>query len=204
MEITVSGRRMEVSEKLRSLSEQKLGRLDRFLDMERAEVHFTKHRNPRIAESEICEVTLEGHGHHVRTKAAASDGFAALDKAVDKLEHQLSRLKRKLVRRQRGEVRGTRTAAIAATTPPPASVGGTAVVEAEPTEPEEVLDEPPAGRKIVKAKRFHMTPMTPDDACERMDLLGHGFFFFTSSATGRAAVVYLREDGDVGLIDEAG
>ena len=206
MEITVSGRHMEISEQLRSSAEQKLGRLDRFLDMDRGEVHFIKHRNPRIAESEICEVTLEGHGHHVRTKAAASDGFAALDKAVDKLEHQLSRLKKKVVGRNRGAIRGARSAALAAEAPDVAVVASpgltaTATVEAPEAAPDA---EATSGPNIVKSKRFHMSPMTPEDACERMELLGHGFFFFTSSITGRSAVVYRRDDGDVGLIDEAG
>lgn len=36
-----------------------------------------------------------------------------------------------------------------------------------------------------------------------MELLGHGFFFFTNIETSRAAVIYLREDGHLGLIDEA-
>ena len=66
------------------------------------------------------------------------------------------------------------------------------------TEPD--ADEPP---RIVKSKRFAMMPMTPEEAARRMDLLGHGFFFFTNVDTSRAAVVYRRDDGDVGLIDEA-
>ena len=56
----------------------------------------------------------------------------------------------------------------------------------------------------MKSKRFHLGPLTPEDAALKMDLLGHGFFFFINRATGRSAVVYRREDGDVGLIDEAG
>src|SRR5260221_460936 len=47
----------------------------------------------------VREVTLHGHGHHVRCKVAAPDGFAAVDRAVEKLEHQLHKLKSKLVRR---------------------------------------------------------------------------------------------------------
>jgi putative sigma-54 modulation protein len=38
----------------------------------------------------------------------------------------------------------------------------------------------------------------------QLDLLGHAFFFFTNSDTGRAAVVYRRDDGDLGLIDAEG
>jgi ribosomal subunit interface protein len=47
----------------------------------------------------VCEVTVEGHGHHVRVKAAGADPFAAVDAAVDKLEQRLHRLKTKLVGR---------------------------------------------------------------------------------------------------------
>ena len=36
-----------------------------------------------------------------------------------------------------------------------------------------------------------------------MELVGHDFYFFRNAATGNAAVVYRRNDGDVGLIDEA-
>ena len=46
-------------------------------------------------------------------------------------------------------------------------------------------------------------PMSAEEAVERMELLGHGFFFFTHEVTSRAAVVYRRDDGHVGLIDEA-
>ncbi len=98
MDITVSSRHADVSPALRQAVAEKIGRLDRFLDgMDHAEIHFSEERNPRISAREVCEVTLEGHGHHVRAKVAAPDQFAAVDLAVAKLEHQLSRLKTKLV-----------------------------------------------------------------------------------------------------------
>ena len=63
MEITVSARQAEVSSALRSAVDEKIGRLSRYLEgMDRAEVHFSEERNPRIADKEVCEVTLEGHG----------------------------------------------------------------------------------------------------------------------------------------------
>ena len=58
MDVIVSGRQMDVSEKLRQLTEDKVSRLGRFLDMERAEVRFSREKNPRIANPELCEVTL--------------------------------------------------------------------------------------------------------------------------------------------------
>ena len=43
--------------------------------------------------------------------------------------------------------------------------------------------------------------MEPDAAALQMDLLDHDFYLFTNKVTGRNAVVYRREAGDVGLID---
>ena len=109
MQVTVSSRHTDVPDNLRSVAEEKIGRLDRFLDgMDRAEVHFSQERNPRITEREICEVTLEGHGHYVRCKVHAPDGFVAIDRAVAKLEHQLHKLKSKLKRRKHASGPGGR------------------------------------------------------------------------------------------------
>jgi ribosomal subunit interface protein len=101
LEITVSARHTDISPALRAAAEGKIGRLSRLLGgMDRAEVHFTEEHNPRIADKELCEVSIEGKGFRVRCKAAAADGFAAVDLAVEKLEHQLHKLKSKHVPRK--------------------------------------------------------------------------------------------------------
>ncbi len=197
MQVTVSRRHTEVSESLRTMTEEKIGRLARFVEgLDHAEVHFWEHKNPRIADKEVCEVTIEGHGHHVRCKVQAPDGFQAVDKAYDKLEHQLHKLKTKLRRRYQGSPKAKKGVG---------ALGAIAVVETEVEEaaPLEVGEAEEQGLRIVKAKRFAMHPMSAEEAVERMELLGHGFFFFTHEETSRAAVVYRRDDGQVGLIDEA-
>ena len=183
MDVSVSGRNIELSDGLRSTAVEKVSRLSRFLDgMDRAEIHFVEEKNPRIADKkDVCEVTMAGHGHHVRVKVAAADPGAALDAAVNKLEHQLHKLKTKIVGRNHPR----------ATRPP---------VEVPADELDEVLD----SARIVKSKSFVMKPMSPDEAILQMDLLGHDFFFFSNAETGRSGVVYRRRSGDIGLIDEAG
>lgn len=196
MEITVSARHTDVSENLRQAAVDKIGRLSRFLDgMDRAEVHFSEERNPRIADKEVCEVVLEGHGHHVRCKVSAPDGFAAVDKAVAKLEHQLHKLKTKLQRRNhvRARTPDTGGAAVAA-----ADTSGVAVAVMADTDVEA-----PGAPRIVKVKRHDLKPMPPEEAALQLELIGHDFYFFTNAETGRAAVLYRRADGDLGLIDEA-
>lgn len=191
MDVIVSGRNIEISEMLRETVTEKISRLSKYLDgMEYAEVHFFEEKNPRINDKEVCEVTMEGHGHHVRAKVRAPDPFIAVDLVVDKLEHQLHKLKTKIVDRKHG---GKRSSA-------PAMPNGDALLVSVGADADET--ERAGERRIVKTKRFTMKPMTAEEATLQMELLGHSFFFFTNSETQRCAVVYERGDGDVGLIDE--
>jgi putative sigma-54 modulation protein len=76
-------------------------------------------------------------------------------------------------------------------------------VEVPFLEEEEDQEEPQPAR-IVKTKEFTIKPMSAEEALLQMDLLGHDFFLFTSSESGRAAVIYRRNDGNFGLIETAG
>ncbi|MDP8992010.1 MAG: sigma 54 modulation/S30EA ribosomal C-terminal domain-containing protein, partial [Actinomycetota bacterium] len=149
--------------------------------MDRAEVRFFEERNPRIAEKEVCEVTLHGHGHVVRARAAAPDAMAAVDLVVDKAAHRLEKLKGKLVGRSHPRRHG-----------PPA---------AGEVRPAEGPDEDHEAPRIVKVKQFAMKPMSPEEAVLQMELLGHDFFLFTNAESDTAAVVYRRNDGDIGIIE---
>ncbi len=181
MEFTIRSRHMEVPDALRNAAQEKVTRLTRHLDgWETAEVQFLEERNPRISEKEVCEVTLRGHGHVVRAKAASADPFTAVDRVIDKLAHQVERLK-------------TRQSRKGAHKRPP-------VDAAPPVFDDGDEDEAGTGR-IVKVKRFDLKPMTPEEAALQMELLGHAFYFFNNAESGMPAVVYRRNDGDVGLID---
>src|SRR4051812_22709639 len=147
VEITVSSRHTEVSELLRESTVEKIGRLGRFLEgMDRAEVHFSEEHTRKAADKEVCEVTLVGHGHHVRCKVSATDGFAAVDLAVEKLEHQLHKLKTKLLKRTHAN--GKR-----------ANGNGSAAASESTRD-----DDADARRRIVKTKAFQIKPMTPEEA----------------------------------------
>jgi putative sigma-54 modulation protein len=94
LDITISSRHADLSEALVVSTRQKIERLGRLASgIERAEVHFWEERNPRISDREVCEVWMDGHGSTVRCKVSGPDGFVAVDRAVDKLEHQLQKIK---------------------------------------------------------------------------------------------------------------
>ena len=186
MDIVIQGRNVEVSDSLRMSVEEKVTHLVRFLDgMERAEVRFLEERNPRIADKEVCEVTMHGHGHVVRASAAAGDAFAAVDRVVDKLEHRIEKLKGKL----NGRSHPRRPLSVDSLTGQVDADGDAEEDEGRP--------------RIVRTKQFAIKPMTPEEAALQMELLSHDFFLFTNADTNAAAVVYQRKDGQIGLIDGA-
>jgi len=186
MEVKISSKRTDITPRLEDYASDKIDRLDRFVGgLETGEVHFVEETNPRIANRILCEVTLQGHGHHVRARHNAPDGFAAIDGAVDKLERQLRKLKTRLIGRWHAS-------------------GDDQVLAAAGLELAEAEQEEPPPPRIVKSKKFHIDTMTPDEAVLELELVNHDFYFFHSSETDRAAIVYRRRDGDYGLIDEAG
>jgi ribosomal subunit interface protein len=93
------GRRI-VSDQVRSLTEEKVGRLGHLCPgLIRAEVHFSEEHNPRISDRECCEVSIAGRGRSLRATASAPSPLQAVDRVVEKLEHQLEKTKGLLVER---------------------------------------------------------------------------------------------------------
>ncbi|MDQ6910571.1 MAG: ribosome-associated translation inhibitor RaiA [Actinomycetota bacterium] len=185
MEVTIQCRHVELPDSVRAAAREKVVRLSRFLDgWDHADINFSEEKNPRISAKEVCEVTLRGHGHVIRAKAAATDAMSAIDRVCDKLEHQLDKLKTRLLKRNHSK----RPVGVA-----DGKVPATGTADND--------DEGATSPTIVKTKRFEIKPMTADEAVLQMDLLGHDFFFFTNADTGVAAVLYRRDDGNLGLID---
>ena len=186
MEVRLSSKRTDITPRLEDYTVDKIKKLDRFVaGLDHSDVHFVEEANPRIADRVMCEVTVEGHGHHIRAKHTAPDGFAAIDGTVDKLEAQLRKLKNRLINRWHASGDD-------------AVLANAGIAEAE-AELEERFEP-----KIVKSKKFHIAAMTPEEAVLELELVNHDFYFFHNSETMRAAIVYRRNDGNFGLIDEAG
>lgn len=214
MQINVSARHTEVAKGDRDLIVEKLSRLGgKFLEMDRAEVHFFQERNPRIHDKECCEITLEGHGHHIRCKSHGPDHLTAVDRAIEKLENKLHKLKTKLsTYRTHRDVTRAKQWANATTEIPEELVREVVSVGTDGDSASSVVDYAEAtaeatefvdSYRIVKTKKVENMELTPIDAAMRMDLVGHSFYFFTNVETGGPAVVYRRDDGDIGLIDES-
>ncbi len=218
MQIKVSARHTELGKREKDLIVEKITRLGgKFLEMDRADVHFSEERNPRIRDKDVCEITLEGHGHHIRCRSNGPDHLTAVDRAIEKLENKLHKLKTKLsTHRTHRDVTKSKLWANADTSLPPALIdgmsseatagsmvtAGVAVADADLEPASAEAEELVASYRIVKTKTVERLRLTALDAAMRMDLVEHPFYFFTNLETGRSAVIYRRDDGDIGLIDE--
>ena len=60
----------------------------------------------------------------------------------------------------------------------------------------DIDDEP-----FARIKELDIETMSPQDAIEQMDLLGHDFFMFINEDTAHVSVVYRRKDGTNGLLN---
>jgi putative sigma-54 modulation protein len=177
-----------------------------------AHVRFTQERGLYIT-----EVTLISGGMITRGEERADNPRQAFDGAMDKLDRQLRRYKKKLQTQSRrhdnrddvtgtvlnpsgvapSEVDSDIAGAMAAAASPATTVTATATTAA----PVAVGEDDENGGRMVRVKRFALKPMTPDEAALQMDLLGHTFFVFRDAQSNEVSVVYRRRDGDFGLIE---
>lgn len=186
MNIHIRSRNGKVSERQRAYIEQKLQKLERYLDGAgdiTVELAHAQQRN--AGEMYTVQATLyTGQGTIVRAEERSPELFAAVDTIHDTLQRQITRYKDKHYRR--GKVRRVDT--------------GIEPVDFGEDEAIDVSDDADGAPHIVKTKRFAYKPMYSDEAIEQMELLGHSFFVFTDARTNQVNVVYRRQDGNYGLI----
>jgi putative sigma-54 modulation protein len=112
VDVVIAYGRNIVSEEMRALTREKVARLaHRCPGIDGAEVRFSEEHNPRIAERDRCEVLVSVHGRTVRAHAVGFNPLAAVDRAVEKLEHQLETVKSRLVGRSQPRHRPAKPAA---------------------------------------------------------------------------------------------
>ncbi|MBO0817323.1 MAG: ribosome-associated translation inhibitor RaiA, partial [Actinobacteria bacterium] len=93
MDIIFKGRRTDVQERFRSYASAKLSKVTKLAHKAiRVSVEVSAERNPRqSSQRERVELTILSRGPAIRAEAAADDRFAALDRAIAKLEERLRR-----------------------------------------------------------------------------------------------------------------
>ena len=171
MKIIVTGKNINVSDKIQTAVEKKFEKLGKyFADDIKANVVI----HPEKAKVKM-EATIATKGAIFRAEDVSQDIFDCIDIVADKLSSQMSKYKGKMLRKNKSNE----------------SVRFEMIPET--AEPEE--------GKVVKTKRFELTPMTVDEAILQMELLQHNFFVFLNVETDSVSVVYKRQDKDYGVLN---
>jgi len=90
MDVIVRGRNVAVPDQLRASARRKVSQVGRIApDVAWAEVDFSEERNPRIRDRHRCAVVVHRRRARVAAHAAAADPEGALERALDKLRHQV-------------------------------------------------------------------------------------------------------------------
>ena len=201
MDVVVSSRHCEVSERFREHVEDKLTKLEKHDHrIIRVEVLLEQEKNPRQPDRTVkVELTARSRGPIVRAEAAAEDKMAALDLALDKMAAQMRRAadRRKVHRGRPPESVGQAMARAGADADGPVAERDVERVAEHSVGPVDVAGDGPL---VVREKVHAASPMGLEQALYEMELVGHDFYLFVDKESERPSVVYRRRGYDYGVI----
>jgi ribosome hibernation promoting factor len=177
MQITTTFRHLDPSDALKSYAEEKLERVNKYIDEPVvAQVFMTVEKIRHCA-----EVTLTAKGITIKASEETNDMYSAIDAVVDKIERQLRRYKERIKDHK----------------PTSESLDRQVKKSIVAAESIDQQLEP----VVIRSKTFSIKPMSVDEAVMQMDLLHNDFLVFTDAITDSISVIYRRKDGNYGLIE---
>lgn len=170
MELVITGKHLTITPEVRSYVERKLGKLGRHLPgILQASVEVAEEKTRSKDHHFVAQVTLDAGGAILRGEVRGEDLLTAIDRVEKIMVRQIDRYKGKTQGKGRSSIRSQSD------------------TEAAPR---------PA---VIKTKRFVLKAMSPEQAVESMELLGHDFFLFLDE-DHEVNLLYRRRDGNYGLI----
>jgi len=172
MNITINSKNIKASDKLTSAIENKMAKLDKYFSQDTSAVVMLSEEKAGLAK---LEATIHAGSLTFRAEESNADLFFCLDRVLDKLSSQMSRLKGKLVKRHK-DVKEV-------------------YIQEIPDLAEAIED-----KGLVRTKELDLVPMAIDEAILQMEMLGHTFFVFEDPDTQKVSIIYKRTNGGYGLL----
>ncbi len=178
MDITVTFRHTEPTESLKAYAEEKVSKIDKYLDSP-AEVYVVlsveKFRHQ-------ADVSISVNGTWIKGVEETGDMYSAIDQVMDKIEKQ--------VKRHISKVRGRRSENLK-------SEPETATEDADEATGF-IQDEP-----VIEIERMIAKPMDAEEAAMQLNLSKQDFLVFRNARSREINVIYKKGDGNLGLIEPA-
>src|SRR5580704_4955345 len=191
MQITVSGKQVELSDALRTRVSDHLDVIaNKYFDhaME-AQVTFSRARS-----FFTCDINLHaGRGLMLRGEGEAGDANSAFDDAAEHIAKRLRRYRRRVNEHSRDHANRERPQA-----------GRQYILRQEDDEPSADADggtrQAGTYATVIAETTTEIAKLSVSDAVMRMDLADQPVLMFRNSAPGDLNVVYRRSDGNIGWI----
>ena len=171
MKYQIIGKNIQITEGISAAIQKKMSKMDKyFLINEDVECRAVGVQN--------VEITIFLPKIKLRAEVEDEDLYSAIDRAIDKLEGQMRKLKTRMDRSNAKTSLGR-------------AIDFDSVETQKEDEEEDV---------IVRTKSYYLEPMTIEEAVTRMEALGHSFFLYLDEEDDRISVCYIRNDGGYGVI----
>ena len=174
MQINVRGDKVTVTPAIKKYIEDKIGKLDKYFENPE-EIKASVIIKVKNKEQSI-EVTVPTSKFTLRAEEIHADLYAAIDLVIDKLERQVRKNKTKISERYKNS-----------------ALFEMVLDNIEEGEEEEL--------QIVKRKDIEMKPMDEEEAILQLNLIDHDFFVFKNIDEECVSVLYVRKDGNYGIIN---
>jgi putative sigma-54 modulation protein len=177
IKFNIRGENIEVTDSLRDYVEERISNLEKYFDDNH---EMTAHVNLKIYKDKTgkVEVTIPAKQITFRAEDKDRDLYNSIDKVQEKLARQIRKYKTRINNKQDHVALADEFSNL--------------------SEDEAIADAP---AQLVRTKNVDLKPMTIEEATLQMEMLEHDFFFFVDGDTSQPAVIYKRNDGNVGLIE---
>lgn len=192
MQITVSGKQVELSDALRTRVAQQLDLIaGKYFDhAQEASVTFSRARS-----FFTCDINVHaGRGLTLRGEGEAADAHSAFDDAAEHIAKRLRRYRRRVNEHARDLANRAR---------PEAARQYVLREEEETATPAEAGAPNPTFATVIAESPAEISILSVGEAVMRMDLANQQVLMFRNSSSGELNVVYRRSDGNIGWIDPA-
>ena len=176
MKYQIIGKNIQITEGISAAIQKKMSKMDKyFLINEDVECRAVCSAHVGVQK---VEITIFLPKIKLRAEVEDEDLYSAIDRAIDKLEGQMRKLKTRMDRSNAKTSLGR-------------AIDFDSVESESEDEGEDV---------IVRTKSYYLEPMTIEEAVTRMEALGHSFFLYLDEEDDRISVCYIRNDGGYGVI----
>lgn len=176
MRLEITGRQVDIVAPLRQLITRRLAKLERLLNDNAisGQVILSKEKYRHRT-----EILIHARGDHMLRGQGEGSGWPiAVRVAAEKIEQQAQTLKGKWRQRKRRGPSGARALAAQAAAP-----------------------EAGNNRRVIRATRYAVKPMSVEDAVLRVGSGPDTFVVFRNADTDAVSILYRRSDGNYGLIE---